>query len=195
MKHLLFILLLICISCKNNTKAKIENETVSEIETLTENDIDASVVELWNRYIEANPEFKDEEIPEADFFHNNKEDANRLAALTLNGKKKASSGLYSLYQQYEVDLPKVGTKQIITDFDGTAKVIIENTKVDTIPFHQVSADYAALDMGTDIEPLEKWKKSHWDFFENFLKENDGQQPTEEMLIVCVRFETIWPVKN
>ncbi len=46
-------------------------------------------------------------------------------------------------------------------------------------------------MGTDIEPLKKWKKAHWDFFENFLKESD-EKPTEEMLIVCVRFEKIWP---
>jgi uncharacterized protein YhfF len=84
-------------------------------------------------------------------------------------------------------------KQIVTDFDGKAKAIIENISVDTIPFNKISKDYAELDMGTTIEPLEKWKKAHWDFFESFLEES-GAQPTEEMLIVCVRFETIWPEK-
>lgn len=98
-----------------------------------------------------------------------------------------------MYQQYEVDLPKVGTKQIITDFDGKARVIIENRSVDTIPFNKISAEYAELDMGTDIEPLEKWKKAHWDFFESFLKES-GEKPTKEMLIVYVRFDTIWTEK-
>jgi len=49
-------------------------------------------------------------------------------------------------------------------------------------------------MGTDIEPLEKWKKAHWDFFTAFLGES-GKKPTEEMLIVCERFEKIWPKKH
>jgi len=193
MRHISIILFLILVGCKNESKTKTETQAETTIEMETENGIDKSVSEMWNNYIESNPEFKDEEIPESDFFHNNREDANRLAELTLNGKKKASSGLYSLYQQYEVDLPKVGTKQIITDFDGKARVIIENRSVDTIPFNKISAEYAELDMGTDIEPLEKWKKAHWDFFESFLKES-GEKPTKEMLIVCVRFDTIWTEK-
>lgn len=194
MKHLTIILFLIFISCKSEpkTEAKIETET-QEVKN-TENRIDKSVFEMWNNYIKSNPEFKEEKTPESDFFHNNKEDANRLAELTLNGKKKASSGLLSLYKQYNVNLPKVGTKQIITDFDGKAKVIIENVSVDTVPFNKISKDYAELDIGNDIEPLQKWKKAHWDFFESFLEESGGK-PTEEMLIVCVRFKTIWAGKN
>lgn len=193
MKHLTIILFLIFMSCKNEPKTKTETEIETETKMDVENGIDKSVYEMWNNYIESNPEFKDEKIPESEFFHNNKEDANRLAKLTLNGKKKASSGLLSLYKQYNVDLPKVGTKQIITDFDGKAKAIIENVSVDTIPFNKISKEYAELDMGTDIEPLEKWKKAHWDFFESFLEES-GEKPTEKMLMVCVRFKTIWTEK-
>ena len=157
----------------------------------SENGIDQSVSEMWNDFIDSNPEFKNNKVPESDFFHNNEKDANRLAELTLAGKKRASSGLYSLYEQYNADLPSVGTKQIVTDFNGNAKAIIENISVDTIPFKEISEEYAEMDMGTDIEPLKKWRKAHWEFFENFLKES-GQQPTEEMLIVCVKFEKIWP---
>ena len=193
MKHLAIVLIFILMSCKNEpkTETKMETDTNGDIvtESESESQIDQSVYEMWNNYIKSNPEFKNQEIPESDFFHNNREDANRLAVLTINGKKKASSGLYSLYKQYNVDIPKVGTKQIITDFDGKAKAIIENSSVDTIPFNKISKDYAELDMGTDIEPLEKWKKAHWDFFESVLEES-GEKPTEEMLVVCVTFETI-----
>ena len=49
-------------------------------------------------------------------------------------------------------------------------------------------------MGTDIEPLEKWKKANWDFFEGILEES-GEKPNEEMLVVCVKFETIWTAKH
>ena len=193
MKSIAIILVLFLLGCKNEIKTKtlVEPETQSEAIMETENGIDKSVYDMWHRYIESNPDLKVVDIPESDFFHNNRKDANRLAELTLKGKKKASSGLYSLYKRYDVALPKVGTQQIITDFDGKAIAIIENKRIDTIPFNKITEEYAALDMGTDIEPLRKWKKAHWTFFENVLKES-GEQPTEEMLVVCVRFETIWP---
>ncbi len=193
MKYISIFLFLILVGCKNETnkKSKIGTENQSEMTTETENVIDQSDSEIWSDFIQLNPEFKNEEIPESDFFHNNQADANRLMELTLIGKKRASSGLYSLYQQYNADLPSIGTKQIVTDFDGKAKAIIENVSVDTIPFNKISKEYAELDMGTDIEPLKKWKKAHWDFFEKFLKES-GQKPTEDMLIVAVEFKKIWP---
>ena len=93
MKYLLLIPILIFIGCKNQYKIKTQDQTQVEIETESENLINESVLEIWNNYIESYPEFKGEEIPEFDFFHNNRADANRLAQLTLNGKKKASSGL------------------------------------------------------------------------------------------------------
>jgi len=193
MRHISIFLFLILVGCKNETKNKTEigTENQSEITTAIENGIDQSVSEMWNDFVQSNPEFKNDEIPESDFFHNNEKDANRLAKLTLNGKKRASSGLYSLYEQYNADLPTVGIKQIVTDFNGNAKAIIENVSVDTIPFNKISKEYAPMDMGTDIEPLKKWKKAHWDFFESFLKES-GKKPTEEMLVVTVEFEKIWP---
>ncbi len=163
-------------------------------ETKTENGIDKTVYELWNSYTQSNPEFKNQEIQESWYFHTNKADANRLAELILNGKKKASSGLYSWYEEANADLPKIGTKNIITDFDGKAQAIIETIGVDTIPFNQISKEYAEMDMGTKIEPLKKWKKAHWDFFETAMEES-GKKPSEEMLIVCERFETIWPDKH
>ena len=183
MRYLIIILFLILINCKNETKSETASEPKTEMQT--ENGIDESVYEMWNNFTKSNPEFKKEELPQSDFFHDNKEDADRLAELTLNGKKKASSGLYAFYKKYNIELPKVGNKQIITDFDGKAKAIIETKSVDTIPFNKISREYAVLDMGTNIEPLEKWKKAHWEFFENFMKEI-GEKPTEDMLLWVTR---------
>lgn len=45
-------------------------------------------------------------------------------------------------------------------------------------------------MGTDIETLEKWKNPTGNFLKNSLKES-RENPTEDMLIVCKRLETIW----
>jgi len=183
MKHVTIILFLILISCKSETKNEMK----------TENGIDKTVYEMWNNFTKSNPEFKKDELPDSWHFHYNKEDANRLAELTSIGKKKASSGLFYWFEEANADLPKIGTKHIITDFDGKARAIIEIKKVDTIPFNQISKDYAEMDMGTKVEPLKKWKKAHWDFFTSAMEES-GEKPTEEMLIVCEWFETIWPKK-
>jgi uncharacterized protein YhfF len=70
-------------------------------------------------------------------------------------KKQAGSNLYYFYKEANADLPKIGTKSIVTDFDGKARAIIEIKKVDTISFNQISKAYAPLDMGMHIEPLKK----------------------------------------
>lgn len=179
MKFHTIILLLLLLSCKSETK--------------TENGIDKTVYEMWDNFTKSNPEFKQDGLPESWFFHNNKEDANRLAELVVKGKKKAGSGLYLWYKEADADLPKIGTKHIITDFNGKAQAIIEIKKVDTIPFNKISKAYAQIDMGTSIEPLKKWKKAHWEFFATAMKQS-GKKPTEDMLVVCETFETIWTKK-
>ncbi|XMO87582.1 ASCH domain-containing protein [Algibacter sp. AS12] len=192
-RHITIILFLILINCKTDKKTEINTQVESEKELVTENGIHKTVYEMWNNFTESNHEFKKDKLPDSDFFHDNEKDANRLAELIINRKKKASSGLYIWYKEANADLPKIGTKLIVTDFDGKARAIIETKKVDTIPFNQISKDYAELDMGTNIEPLEKWKKAHWEFFANALEQN-GQKSTDEMLVVCERFEKIWPKK-
>lgn len=194
MKKLTIILILILVSCKSETKTEITSETKMDSEMNTENKVDQSVIDMWQLYTNAHPEFKNDDMPESWYFHNNKTDANRLADLVVSGKKKAGSGLYSMYQKYEADLPIVGTKHIVTNFSGKAQAIIKIVKVDTIPFNKITKDYAALDMGTDIEPLQKWRKAHWDFFSSVF-EDSKEKPTENMLVVCEWFETIWTNNN
>ncbi|MFD1063524.1 ASCH domain-containing protein [Winogradskyella litorisediminis] len=178
MKKISLILLALIFSCKDNT-ATNEKALIS-------------VVNMWRAYVEANPKLEKKDLPDSWYFHDNKSDANRLGKLVASGKKKAASGLYKWYKDANADLPKVGTKHIITDFDGEALAIIEIRKVDTMPFYKISKEYAALDMGTSENALEKWKKVHWDFFEATLKESNDE-PSKEMLVVCEWFETVWPV--
>ncbi|QCE40044.1 ASCH domain-containing protein [Psychroserpens sp. NJDZ02] len=195
MKQLTIVLFLIFISCKDKSKTKTnsEIETEKEVQMDTENELDESVYEMWSDFKKSNPEFKKEALPNTEFFDNSEEDYHRFADLIVDGKKKASSGLYIWYKEVNVDLPKKGTKLIVTDYNGKARAIIETKKVDTMPFNQITKDYAQLDMGTNIKPLENWKKAHWEFFANTLDEN-GQKATDKVLVVCEWFETIWPKK-
>ncbi|NRD22446.1 ASCH domain-containing protein [Winogradskyella litoriviva] len=188
MKRTAIILLLILINCKNETVNTVENTVNSEVNA--KNTIDQSVTDMWQSYTSSNPEFKNDDMPESSYFHNNEADANRLAELVVSGKKKAGSGLYYMYKEAKVDLPRSGTKHIITNFSGKAKAIIEIVKVDTIPFNKITKEYASIDIGTNIEPLKKWRKAHWDFFSSVFIDSN-KKPTENMLVVCEWFKTIW----
>ncbi|MGJ8549242.1 inorganic diphosphatase [Winogradskyella wichelsiae] len=181
-KFSILFLILILLSCKSESKPTRED------------DIDTSVYDMWNAFKASNPEFKNENLPDSDFFHDNEVDANRLAKLIVNREKKASSSLYNWYKAANANLPQIGTKLIVTDFNGKAQAIIKTTKVDTIPFDKITADYAELDMGTNNKPLEKWKEAHWTFFSNTMKQNN-RTPAKDMLVVCEWFETIWPKKD
>ena len=132
MRIISLILFFILIGCKSETKpGTIEKE------------IDISVNEIFDTW----------------YFHINKAIASRLGVLTLTVSKKAMSVQYTWCEEANEDLPCVDINHIITDFDVNAQTIIETVKVDKIPFHEISAAYTALEMGTTIEPLKKMKKS------------------------------------
>lgn len=192
MKIAIILLLLISIGCKN--EASSPKVMASLQEEQTQQHIDSSVSAMWRDFKQAHPEYANEPQPNADFFHDNKEDADRLAALTVLGKKQASSSLYFLYEKYGVDLPQAGNLQIITDFEGKAQAIIKTKTVDTVAYNDISEAYAILDMGTAFNALEQWKKAHQAFFESYTKES-GVKTIDSMLIVCETFETIWTKDN
>ncbi|WP_405252222.1 ASCH domain-containing protein [Dokdonia sp. Asnod3-C12] len=192
MKIAITVLLLVSIGCKN--EATTPKPTASLEELQTQQYIESSVSAMWRNFKQAHPEYANEPQPNADFFHDNKEDANRLAALTVLGKKQASSSLYFLYEKYGVDLPQAGNLQIITDFEGKAQAIIKTKTVDTVAYNDISKTYAILDMGTALNALEQWKKAHQAFFESYTKDS-GVQTIDSLLIVCETFETIWTKDN
>ena len=70
-KFSILFLILILLSCKSESKPTRED------------DIDTSVYDMWNAFKASNPEFKNEDLPDSDFFHDNEVDANRLAKLGL----------------------------------------------------------------------------------------------------------------
>lgn len=181
MKYRLLIICLMLFCCKNdNEKEEIgtsQNETTPTA--------------FWNAFVAEHPQYQNSEQPEAWYFHNNKDDANRLANLVVTRKKQAGSGLYQWYKDANADLPEVGTLHIITNFSDEAKAIIKVVKVDTISFNNISEAYASLDMGTSENALVKWKKAHREFFESSLDESD-QIFNENKLVVCEWYETIWP---
>ncbi len=149
--------------------------------------------ELWNKFIQIHKEYKNLEVPETYYFCDNKKDADDLAELVKNGLKTATSSLYLLYDLENEDLPKANDLSIISDFEGNARAIIKNKKVDVIKFCDVTEELASKE-GEGDKSLAYWRKVHIDFFAKWLKEFD-MIFNENMEIVYESFEVLFTIDD
>lgn len=116
--------------------------------------------------------------------------ADELASLVLEGAKRATAGAQWAYDAEGDELPEVGDYSVILDGSGEAACIIRTAHVDIVPFNAVDADFAAAEGEGDLS-LEYWREGHWRFISMDLA-SWGLKPTEDMPIVCERFEVVWP---
>ncbi len=145
--------------------------------------------ELWGKFIDKNPKYKNVELPESYYFCDNKKDADNLAELVKIGVKTATSSLYCLYELEQEKLPKSDDLAIITDFEGNAVAIISNSKVEIIKFSEVTEELASRE-GEGDKSLQYWRKVHIDIFTKWLKEFN-MDFDESMEIVYENFEVLF----
>lgn len=115
------------------------------------------------------------------------ESANKLLNLVLEGKKRATSSSYPGYLVEGDPIPKVGDMSVITDWDGNPRCVIKTTKVQIIPFNEITFDLASLE-GED-ENLQSWRTKHEAFFREESKEV-GYTFTPDMKVVFEQFEVV-----
>jgi putative acetyltransferase len=149
----------------------------------------ASVAQMWDAFTSENESYKGNPVPESFYFCDNKKDADECADLVAKGIKQATAGSKRSYEKYNEPLPKVDDVFIVTNWEGKAVAVIKTTKIEHVPFHQISADFAYTE-GEGDKSLAYWKKVHWDFFTREMKAYN-EEPTEGMIIVCEYFKTIW----
>ena len=100
----------------------------------------------------------------------------------LFGKKRANTGLFSLFEAQMQLLPHT----VVLDSDMQPRCITRTTKVDVVPFEDVTADCAAEGDGT----LAAWKKAHRKTFAAACEEI-GIDFDERMKCVCEYFDVVY----
>lgn len=110
---------------------------------------------------------------------------NDLAQLVLKGEKTATTSLYSLYDLENERIPQVGDINVILDGNSNEVCVTVNTKVYSLPFKEISEEYAYKE-GEGDKSLEYWKKIHKNFF---VKEAEGNFD-ESMEVLCEEFELL-----
>jgi uncharacterized protein YhfF len=108
----------------------------------------------------------------------------RLNALVLAGRKRATAGVLSEYEEEGEALEHVGERLALLDDDGQQIATVEVTSVEIAAFADVPWDFAAAE-GEGHRDLEHWRTGHQRFWADH-----GQQVLDHTPIVMLRFHVV-----
>ena len=109
----------------------------------------------------------------------------------LCGKKRANTGLFSLFEAQMQLLPRTGDYTVVLDSDMQPRCITRTVKVEIIPFAEVTQD-CALAEGDGT--LAQWREVHRKAFETACAEI-GTTFNESMKCVCEYFEVVYQAQG
>jgi uncharacterized protein YhfF len=116
--------------------------------------------------------------------------AEELAALVLAGRKRATTSLPVEYTALGEALPRAGDLSIIVRGDGRPVAIIERTHVESLPFDEVDARFAAVE-GEGDGSLGYWRRAHQEYFTDVVGRLGGSFDGRTS-VICQTFRVVWP---
>jgi uncharacterized protein YhfF len=147
---------------------------------------------LWEQYLVSIGEDPSRSRLTCESWHfcDNKEDADELALLALQGSKRATAGLYDAYIAEGEPLPRCGEHHIITDWDENPVCIIRFTNIEILPFKDVNETHAKIE-GEGDRSLDYWVAAHQKAFGSDAREL-GIPFNEDSLVVFIHFDRVYP---
>ena len=144
--------------------------------------------EFWQEFLTITSKDITATYVEAFHFDLTQEVANKLLALVLSGAKQATASSLLAYELREERVPQVGDYNIITDWDGNPRCVIETTNIIILPFDEITFDICKRE-GED-DTLESWQRAHRIFF---IKEGEmlGYEFKESMPVVFEDFKVVF----
>jgi len=115
-------------------------------------------------------------------------DPDELAQLVISGKKTATASAYIEYEVLNEPMPAVGNCSVILNSQDKPVAIIRTVDVQILPMNEVPLEFAIAEGEGDLS-YEHWWNGHKKFFTMELAEL-GKEFSEDMLVVCERFELI-----
>ena len=119
--------------------------------------------------------------------------ADELAALVIDGPKRATAGLVADYEADGDPLPVAGDHSVILDGAGRPVAVIRATEVRVVPFAEVDEAFA-FDEGEGDRTLAWWREAHWQFFARQCAAR-GEVMDERQPVVLERFELVYAVRD
>ncbi|WP_080873836.1 ASCH domain-containing protein [Oceanobacillus timonensis] len=136
----------------------------------------------WNEY------WKNEMKPESVSAWQFGDDPDMLAKLLTDGIKTATCSGHIFYGLENEALPTTEDYNIILNGEDKPVAFTKTTEVTIVPMNEVSEEFAAAE-GEGDRTYQYWWDVHEAFFRNELTVI-GREFSEDMLLVCERFEVI-----
>jgi len=115
----------------------------------------------------------------------------RLLALVLSGRKRASCNLLRETELEGWPGTQVGAYNVILDGDGHPRAVIRTVSVQVCTFRDVTAEHAYRE-GEDDRTLESFRREHIKYYTR-VGERLGFEFTEDMEVEMDRFELVYPM--
>jgi len=145
---------------------------------------------LWNDFVAHLGHDPSDRFFESFRFDDNQPSADELADLVVCGTKRATAALLWAYEAENRPLPVPGSLSIVTRWSGAPVCIVETTRVEVVPFVEVSPEFAATE-GEGDGSLAFWRRAHTAFFgrecARLGKVFDPLAP-----VVCEQFKVVFP---
>ena len=123
-----------------------------------------------------------------DSYGDSESQSEELLALIRSGRKRAGTGLVMAYEAEGAPLPRPGDIEIVVDHRHEPVLLTRITRVEIVPYGDVSTEYAAIE-GEGDGSLAYWRRAHWAFFSRECRRL-RREPEESMLVVCSVFEVL-----
>ena len=145
---------------------------------------------LLREFLAAHSECASSALVRSDCYHfsDTQESANYCLALVLSRDKRATTSVLWAYEAEEEPLPEVGQLDVITDFAGTPRCLIETTGVEIRSYEDVDETFA-FEEGEGDKSLAYWQSVHWEFCRKECA-TLAREATLDMPLVLQRFSLV-----
>ena len=114
-----------------------------------------------------------------------------LVPLILKGEKTATAMAYDSFIAEKAPLPEIdGSYSVLVDANELPVGIIRSTKIEVVPFLEVSADHAYKE-GEGDKSLEFWREGHRSFYKEEAKEYGFTFNEATFKCVLQEFEVVY----
>lgn len=139
-------------------------------------------LEYWNNF------WKGQEKPERVTAWQFGGSPDYLAQLVIDGVKKATCSGYVFYEVENEPLPTTEDYSVVLNSKDEPVAIIKTVDVQIMPMNEVSEEFA-ISEGEGDRTYQSWWDVHVEFFTKELRKI-GKDYSEDMLLVCERFELV-----
>lgn len=148
-----------------------------------------AVADFWHAFAKASGRTDDAHFHEAFCFGDSQALSDALAMLVVAGVKRATAAAVWPVEAQGKRLPAPGALSVVTNWAGKPLCVIETLAVDVVPFHRVTAEFAALE-GEGDGSLAFWREAHRPYFARECA-RAGRSFAEDMPVACERFRVVY----